>query len=305
MEFEDGVYTVLMTPFINGVIDYESYERLIDHQLNSNITGVVVLGTTSESPTLGENEKFQLVEYVYNKLVNTNKKIIVGIGGNNTIDTLNFGLLIKDLCDYMMFTVPNYNKPNQDGIYEHFKYICTNDGLLNKAFILYNIPSRTCVNMLPDTVMRLFNDFNNIKAIKEASGDINQIMEIKNKCNIKIFSGDDMMSVPVTSIGGSGTISVLGNILPNETMMLFELCKNNDYNNAILLHSVLHKLIKSLFMDTNPVPGKELLHYINIFSSSEVRLPLVCLSDNNKNIISNIYNECISYNILNNNYINN
>ena len=139
MEFENGVYTVLMTPFINGVIDYESYGRLIEHQVNSNITGVVVLGTTSESPTLGELEKFELVEFVHNKLVNTDKKLVIGIGGNNTLETLNFALRVVNLCDYMMITVPNYNKPNQQGIYEHFRFVCSNDCLTQKPFIFFYI----------------------------------------------------------------------------------------------------------------------------------------------------------------------
>ena len=301
MEFENGVYTVLMTPFINDVIDYESYERLIEHQVNSNITGVVVLGTTSESPTLGELEKIKLVEFVNNRLVNTDKKLVVGIGGNNTLETLNFALKVVNLCDYMMVTVPNYNKPNQQGIYEHFRFVCSNHCLTQKPFILYNIPSRTGVNMKPETVARLSNEFNNIVAIKEASGDINQMIEIRKSCNIKVFSGDDLMTIPVMSIGGSGTISVIGNILPNEIINLYNLCVNNSYYNAFIIHRNLHDLIKGLFMDSNPVPGKVLLDYMNIFNTSEVRLPLTEMNDDKRNKIINIFNNTI--NSLNNNNI--
>lgn len=299
MEFENGVYTVLMTPFINGVIDYESYGRLIEHQVNSNITGVVVLGTTSESPTLGELEKIELVEFVHNRLVNTDKKLVIGIGGNNTLETLNFALRVVNLCDYMMITVPNYNKPNQQGIYEHFRFVCSNDCLTQKPFILYNIPSRTGVNMKPETVARLSNEFNNIVSIKEASGDINQMMEIRNRCNIKVFSGDDLMTIPVMSIGGSGTISVLGNILPNEIMDLYNMCANSNYDNAFAVHRNLHALIKGLFMDSNPVPGKVLLDYMNIFNTSQVRLPLTEMDNDKRNEIINIFNNTI--NSVNNN----
>lgn len=294
MEFENGVYTVLMTPFIHGVIDYESFERLIDHQVNSNITGVVVLGTTSESPTLGELEKIEIVEFVHNRLVHTNKKLVIGIGGNNTMETLNFALRVVNLCDYMMITVPNYNIPNQQGIYEHFRFVCSNHCLSQKPFILYNIPSRTGVNMKPETVARLSNEFNNIVAIKEASGDINQMMEIRNCCNIKVFSGDDLMTIPVMSIGGSGTISILGNILPNEIMNLYNMCANNSYDNAFAVHRDLHNLIKGLFMDTNPIPGKVLLDYMNIFNTSQVRLPLTEMDDNKRNEIINIFNNTIN-----------
>jgi 4-hydroxy-tetrahydrodipicolinate synthase len=294
MEFENGVYTVLMTPFVNGVIDYQSLDRLIEHQINSNITGVVVLGTTSESPTLGEIEKIELVEFVYNRMVNTDKKIVVGIGGNNTMDTLNFAERVRNYCDYMMVTVPNYNKPSQQGIYEHFKYICSNQLMMNKPFILYNIPSRTGVNMLPETVAKLSNEFNNIVAIKEASGDINQMIEIRTLCNIKVFSGDDLMTIPVSSIGGSGTISVLSNILPNEMMDLYNLCAQNSYINALSLHKNLHNLIKGLFMESNPVPGKVLLNHINIFTTSNVRLPLVEMDDNKKSKLINIFTNCLN-----------
>jgi len=304
MNFENGVYTVLMTPFLNGAIDYESYDKLIEHQMNSNITGVVVLGTTSESSTLGELEKLELVQFVYNRLGNTNKKIIIGIGGNNTIDTLNFAEIVKNYCDYMMVTVPNYNKPSQKGIYEHFKFICSNDLVADKPFILYNIPSRTGVNMLPETVAQLYNDNNNIVAIKEASGDINQIMEIRTLCNIKVFSGDDLMTIPVSSIGGCGTISVLSNILPNEMMNLYNMCANYNYNIAYEVHKHMHKLIKSLFIESNPVPGKVLLNHINLFESSSVRLPLVEMDDDKRNKIINIYNSFINNILINQNNLN-
>ena len=141
MEFNNGVYTVLMTPFNeDGTIDYDSYNKLINTQIYSNITGVVVLGTTSESPTLNEEEKMSLVQFVHERVKETDKKIIVGIGGNNTFETIKFGREVADYCDYMMVTVPNYNKPSQEGIYQHFTEICSNATIITKPIILYNIP---------------------------------------------------------------------------------------------------------------------------------------------------------------------
>ncbi len=286
---ERGVYTVLVTPFNNeNEIDYDSYENLLNKIYNSAIEGVVVLGTTSESPTLNHSEKLTLVKTVWNKF-NNNKKVIVGIGGNNTFETLEFAKEIKDYCDYMMVTVPNYNKPSQEGISNYFETFCSADELKNRKFLLYNVPSRCGVNMLPDTVAYIYNTCENVVAIKEASGSLNQAMDIKSKCDIQIFSGDDSLILPIMSIGGSGVISVIGNIVPNDIHDIYTLYEKGNYFEARSKFYRFYSLIKGIFMETNPVPTKALLTYLNIFSNNSPRLPLIKMSDDNLLKLVGIY----------------
>ncbi len=295
MEFKDGVYTVLMTPFNeDGTIDWDSYNKLINTQINSEITGVVILGTTSEAPTLNEEEKMSLVHFVHKRINPTEKKLVIGIGGNNTLETIKFGREVADYCDYMMVTVPYYNKPSQEGIYQHFTEICSNETIVTKPIILYNIPSRTGVNMLPETVKRVCEINSNICAIKEASGSINQVMEILSICNIKVFSGDDSMTIPVMSVGGSGTISVVGNICPNNIKLVWNGCVENDYVNARNIYNSMTNLVKVLFIESNPIPGKIILNMMNIFKTSNVRLPLVQASNENRQIIKSVYEQIFS-----------
>lgn len=294
MQFHDGVYTVLMTPFHNdGTIDFESYANLIHKQIESTITGLVVLGTTSESPTLDADEKMRLVQFVHEFIKTTGKKLVVGIGGNNTFETINFGRAVSSYCDSMMVTVPHYNKPSQEGIYRHFSTICSDEGIKHKPIILYNIPSRTGVNMTTRTIKRICEHNSNVCAIKEASGSINQVMEIISECNIKVFSGDDSMTIPVTSVGGCGTISVLGNICPDIITCIFENCRKNQYDVARELYKTVYELVQVLFIESNPTPGKLILNLMNIFQTSRVRLPLTAVTNENRSIIEAAYHNFV------------
>jgi 4-hydroxy-tetrahydrodipicolinate synthase len=272
MNFNSGVYTVLVTPFDdNNNIDFDSLDNLIDKQLNSNVTGLVILGTTSESPTINLEEKKSIVNFVY-KRVSGKKKLIVGVGGNNTNNVINFSQFCENLCDGFMVTVPNYNKPTQNGIYQHFSEI--SNKFPNKPIILYNIPSRCCVNMLPETVKKIYDNHSNVLAIKEASGSMDQVMKIKSLCDIKIFSGDDALVLPIMSLGGDGVISVLSNLCPDKVFEIYDDCFNNDYNSARKNYFKLHQLIKLLFIETNPVPVKEFLFNLGLIKTNNVRLPL-------------------------------
>ena len=291
MRINHGIYSVLMTPFDEKFqIDYKSFDNLINKILKSHITGVVVLGTSSEVPTLSHTEKLLLVKYVWSKFKGV-KKVIVGIGGNNTFNTLSFGKDIRDYCDYIMITVPNYNKPSQSGIQEHFKFVCTNNELRDKPFILYNVPSRCGVNLEPSTIFNVYNSCENVCAIKEASGSLEQVLNIRSLCDIQIFSGDDSLTVPIMSIGGCGVISVISNILPNKIHEIYNDCVNNKYNLASEKYLCIHEIVKSLFIESNPVPGKLLLVLEGVFSNELPRLPLVKLSNENRKIIHSIYNQ--------------
>lgn len=281
MKIDNGVYSVIMTPFNDDFsIDYESYNKLLDKTESSDITGVVVLGTTSESPTLSMVEKRTLVSLVWERFKGK-KKVMVGIGGNNTINTLKFALEVKDQCDYMMITVPNYNKPSQRGIQSHFEFVCNNEKLQDIPFVLYNVPSRCGVGLEPKTICNVYNSCQNVCAIKEASGSLEQALNIKSLCDIQIFSGDDSLTVPIMSIGGSGVISVVANILPEQINQIYLLCSRGNYTEATNKYIKLHPLIKGLFIESNPVPGKELLRITGVFKNNVPRLPLVTMSKEN------------------------
>jgi 4-hydroxy-tetrahydrodipicolinate synthase len=288
-----GLFVAIITPFDeNFHIDYQSLTKLLKHLFSSEITGIVVLGTTGETHCLSSTEKLNLVKFIwsYNINKNYNKKIIVGIGGNNTTECIEFGEIIKDYSNYLMITVPHYNKPSQNEIYQHFKTIC--NYFENNKFILYNIPSRTGINMTPQCVAQCYNDFKNIVYIKESSGSINQIMDIKSSCNINIFAGDDISFISTNSLGGVGLISVLGNLIPNQ---LSEMIFCEDQEEQLKLFYKMYDLMKTIFIDTNPVPIKYLLQQLTIIDNCNVRLPLVGLDEENKQKLENCFNKFLKY----------
>ena len=282
-----GVYVALITPFDDNFdIDYESLNKLLKHLFDSHINGIVILGSTGENCTLSEKEKIKIVEYIwhYKLFNNIDKKIIVGIGGNNTKECINFGKKIENYCNSFMITVPHYNKPQQDAIYNHFKIICSN--FENKDFILYNIPSRTGTNMEPACVARCYNDIKNIVAIKESFNSTSQICNIKSLCNINVLAGDDANFLSTKALGGVGLVSVIGNLCPNK---LCEMCFCEDKQKQLELFYKMYDLIKKIFIESNPVPIKYLLKEINLIKYYNVRLPLISLSNENKKTLEESY----------------
>jgi len=202
----EGVITVIPTFFtIDNRIDHNAIVNHINKQTNSGIKQIVIFGTTSETSTLSDLEKTSILNSIKGG-INEKIKIIIGLSGNNTPDIVKEARKLEESCDAFMLSAPYYNKPSQEGIYQHFKQIVST---INKDFIIYNVPSRCGVNIEPETIARLFIDFPNIKAIKEASGSIQQVIKIKSLCNIKILSGDDELTLPFMSIGACGVISVI------------------------------------------------------------------------------------------------
>ncbi len=289
MEFYSGVYTVIPTFFKDTEIDLEQLKSNINHQINCGIKNIVILGTTSETPTLSEYEENLIVETTwenYNEKVN----IIVGIGGNNTKKTIENGYKFQNHCHAYMVTVPYYNKPTQEGIYQHFASIAQ---LLDKPIMMYNIPSRCGVSMSPQIIANLYNSFSNIKAIKEASGSITQTLEIKNLCDIVILSGDDALTLPLMSVGAVGVVSVTSNIIPKLMLILVDLFNKSDNKKALELNKKMFPIFKSLFLETNPVPLKYIMMKCNLAKSDIVRLPLVTIQsqetkDKLDNLVTNI-----------------
>ncbi len=277
MEFQ-GVYTAIVTPFKNGNIDYESYQVLIERQIAGGINGIVPCGTTGESPTLSHAEHKEFIKKTID-FVKGRVKIIAGTGSNSTQEAIQ---MTKDAeqagADAALLVNPYYNKPTQEGLYQHFMSIANQTSL---SCILYNIPGRTAVNLLPETVAKLAEK-SNINAIKEATGDINQACRVFELCGdkITILSGDDSLTLPLISIGGKGVISVVSNLVPAEMSELVKAALANDLSKAKSIHQKLFPLMRSLFLETNPIPVKAALAHYGLISN-ELRLPLTKLTEGN------------------------
>jgi 4-hydroxy-tetrahydrodipicolinate synthase len=264
----------LITPFKeDGSVDYEALLRLVDYQLQNNTDFLCVLGTTAETPTLSDEEKKQVKKLVIER-VNGRIPILLGVGGNCTqavVDTLKNDDFTG--VDAILSVVPYYNKPSQEGIYQHYKAIAEATDL---PIVLYNVPGRTGVNMTAETTLRIARDFKNVVAIKEASGNITQMDDIiKNKpANFDVISGDDGITFPLITLGAVGIISVIGNAFPNEFSRMVRLALQGDYANALVIHHKFAELFKLLFVDGNPAGVKAMLNMMGMIEN-KLRLPLV------------------------------
>ena len=269
-----GTVVALVTPFKSDLsIDFEALTSLVSHCVDGNIDFLVVMGTTGESVTLSLEEKNAVLDCV--KQANNNRlPIVLGIGGNNTDYIIqSFSSYNLDGVDAILSVSPAYNKPTQEGIYQHFKAISKSSPL---PIILYNVPGRTSSNMTAETTLRLAFDFANIIAVKEASGDMEQIMEIiaKKPIDFKVLSGDDAITLPIILMGGDGVISVLGQALPKDFSSMVKYGLEGDLKASKELHYKILSFVEPLFVEGNPVGVKTLLNLLGI-CKEEVRLPLV------------------------------
>ena len=285
-----GLGVALITPFLaDGTVDYTALRRLLDYQLSGGIDFLCVLGTTAETPTLTAEEKQNIIHLVQEK-VQGKVPILLGMGGNNTaavveqVKTTNF----KGI-DGILSVCPYYNKPSQEGLYQHFKAIATASPV---PVVLYNVPGRVGVNMTAETTLRLAREHENIVAIKEASGNFTQIDDIiKNKpADFDVISGDDGITFPLITLGAAGVISVIGNALPKEFSRMVRLALSGDYNNALTIHHKFTELFKLLFVDGNPAGVKAMLSSMGLIQN-ELRLPLVPSRISTMEKISNIVKE--------------
>ena len=273
-----GVGVALVTPFnSDNQVDYAALEQLVNFQIENGIDYLVVLGTTAETPTLSADEQRKVID----KIVEVNNKrlpIVLGIGNNNTAEIVQIIQKINTTdIDAILSVSPYYNKPSQEGIYQHFKAISEASPL---PIILYNVPSRTGSNMTPETVVRLANDFENIIGIKEAAGDFEQVMELirlKPK-DFLIISGEDKLALPLVLAGGVGVISVLGQGFPKQFGKMIHLGLQSKVHEAYDLFYKMSPAIDLIFEEGNPVGIKSLLNYFQICSKN-VRLPLVQASN--------------------------
>ncbi len=264
----------LITPFkTDKSIDFDAFARLLEYQIKNGVDYMVVLGTTAETPTLTADERKQVREFVADRVAGR-VPLVLGIGGNNTLGVID-EIKHTDLTPFsaILSVVPYYNKPSQEGIYQHYKAIVESSPL---PIILYNVPGRTGVNMTAATTLKLAKEFPNIIGIKEASGNISQMDDIiKNKPeDFMVISGDDGITFPLITLGAVGVISVIGNAFPREFSKMVRLALHGDYNRALLIHHRFTELFGLLFVDGNPAGVKCLLHAMG-FIENELRLPLV------------------------------
>lgn len=269
-----GLGIALITPFTsNGSVDYDALERLLDYQLSNNIDFLCILATTGETPTLTKEEKQQIKELVVRK-AGDRVPILMGCGGNNTADVVR-ELQTGDFSgiDGVLSVCPYYNKPSQEGLYQHFRAIAAATPL---PVVLYNVPGRTGVNLKAETTVRLARDCDNIVAIKEASGSLEQVDEIiKNKPEgFDVISGDDALTFPMIACGAAGVISVIGNALPKEFSRMIRLEMKGEIESARKIHHRFTDLFNLLFVDGNPAGVKAMLHEMGMIENV-LRLPLV------------------------------
>ncbi len=278
MQFK-GAFTALLTPFVNGAIDEEAYRQLIEWQIENGINGVVPCGTTGESATMSHDEHKKVISICVDQ-VKGRVPVLAGAGSNNTAEAVELTQFAKDAgADGALLITPYYNKPTQEGLYQHFKAIAA---AVSMPFMLYNVPGRTGVNLLPATVARLNKDLADVVGIKEATGDLNQVSQVLEFCgpDFQVLSGDDFTVLPLLSVGGCGVISVVSNILPDKMSDMCRAWFAGDLAKAQKLHFELASFSRMMFIETNPIPVKTALSLRGKLKR-DLRLPLVPLSSAN------------------------
>jgi 4-hydroxy-tetrahydrodipicolinate synthase len=277
------VATAMVTPFDKkGHIDFVKTTQLVNYLIENGTESLVVAGTTGESPTLSKEEKLALFAHVV-KVVNKRIPVIAGTGGNNTYASVELTKKAEQLgVDAIMVVAPYYNKPNQEGLYQHFKAVAEATTL---PIMVYNIPGRTAINIHPDTIIRL-SEIENIVAVKEASGDLNAMTKIiaNTPDDFLLYSGDDSMTLPVLSIGGAGIISVASHVIGNELQEMVKAYFEGDNRKAAQLHALLLPIMQGLFTAPSPAPVKTALQ-IKGLDVGSVRLPLVGLNEQERSTL--------------------
>jgi 4-hydroxy-tetrahydrodipicolinate synthase len=279
-----GSMVALITPFQNGKVDFRTLEELVDFHLESGTDGIVPVGTTGESPTLTHEENLKVVERVV-KVVNGAIPVIAGTGSNSTAEAIEMTERARKIgADASLQVTPYYNKPTQEGFYQHFKMVAQE---VNLPVVLYNIPGRSAAGMTAETIIRL-SEIENIVAVKEASGSLDIASDVAGNCDLTILSGDDSMTLPLASVGGKGVISVVANIVPADVKAMTDLILQGDLVSARKWHHKLFTLSKSLLsMSTNPIPIKAAMEILDM-APEELRLPMTPLEESKKVVLKKI-----------------
>ncbi len=279
MDFK-GCYVALVTPFVeSGRIDEEGLRRNIEFLIERGVSGIVPCGTTGESATLSWDEHNRVVDIAIDQ-ARKRVQVIAGAGSNNTAESVEAALHARERgADAVLCITPYYNKPTQEGLFQHYKTIATKVGI---PIVLYNVPGRTGVNLQAETVERLC-EFPSIVAVKEASGDLVQVSEIRRRCGdrMTILSGDDPLTLPMLICGAVGVISVTGNILPDKIVSMFKAYQAGDLAGARKIHLELLPISRAMFIETNPMPVKAAMNHLGLCGGT-LRLPLVSMGESNK-----------------------
>lgn len=281
----EGCGTAIATPFTKDGVNFEEFGKIIEFQIQNNIDAIIVCGTTGESATMSTEEKKETIKYAIEKVAKRTK-VVVGTGSNNTKSAIEMSKYAEEVgADGILVVTPYYNKTTQKGLISHYKEIAE---AVNLPIIMYNVPSRTGVNILPKTCLEL-SKIKNIVAIKEASGDISQVAKIANLCkdDLTIYSGNDDQIIPVLSLGGKGVISVLSNIMPKYTHNMTKKYLEGDVEEAKKMQLEVSDLIEALFTEVNPIPVKYALNLMG-YKFGIPRLPLIELTDENKENLKEI-----------------
>ncbi len=275
MEIVTGSTTALITPFKNGKLDEVKYAQLIQRQIDNGIDAVCPVGTTGESATLTHDEHKRCIEIAIEVCKDTSTKVLAGAGSNATHEAIEIAKHAQECGVDAIFSVsPYYNKPSQEGLYQHYKAIAS--AVPELPFMLYNVPGRTGVDILPDTVIRLFDDLPNIYGIKEATGSLERTIELlSRRPDLKVFSGDDAIDYPILANGGTGITSVTANLLPDLKSRLVTSAFEGDFKTSKALNDKLFPINKVLFCESNPIPIKAAMYIAGLLETLEYRLPLV------------------------------
>ena len=286
MNYPIGAMTALITPFKYGKVDFEAYEKLIKRQIENKIDAVVPVGTTGESATLTHEEHQECIKAAVSVCKGTKVKVVAGAGSNSTREAISLAQFAEaNGADAILSVTPYYNKPSQEGLYQHFASIAKS---ISIPVMLYNVPGRTGADLLPQTVKRLAEDFDNIYAIKEATGSMARTVELLSQNpNLSVISGDDMINYPILANGGKGVISVTSNILPNEIAALVHFALNKEFEKAKSINDHLFEINRDLFCESNPIPIKAAMHIAGLLDNLEYRLPLVPPSKENMKKLEN------------------
>ncbi|MDD2449626.1 MAG: 4-hydroxy-tetrahydrodipicolinate synthase [Sulfurimonas sp.] len=275
MNIVTGSSTALITPFKNGKLDEQTYAALIKRQINNGMDAVCPVGTTGESATLTYEEDIRCMEIAVEVCRGTGTRVLAGAGSNSTAEAIMTAKRAQDCGVDAIFSVsPYYNKPSQEGLFQHYKAIA--DSVSDVPFMLYNVPGRTGVDISADTTIRLFNECKNIYGVKEASGSLERTVELLSRCpELKVFSGDDAIDYPILASGGAGITSVTSNLMPDLKSELVRLALSGDFAGARAINEQLYPLNQVMFCESNPVPIKAAMYVAGLIETLEFRLPLV------------------------------
>ena len=295
MTIVTGATTAIITPFKNGKLDEQTYAQLIKRQIDNGIDAICPVGTTGESATLTHDEHKRCIEIAVEVAKGTTSKVLAGAGSNSTNEAIGIAQHAQKCGVDAIFSVsPYYNKPSQEGLYQHYKTIA--DSVPDLGFMLYNVPGRTGVDILADTVIRLFDDCQNIYGIKEATGSLDRVTELlSQRPELKVLSGDDAIDYAIIANGGAGFTSVTANLLPDLKSKLAHTALAGNFEEAKKINNSLYDINTVLFCESNPIPIKAAMYIAGIIDTLEYRLPLTPPNSANMKLLEEVMK---NYNIV-------